>query len=378
MAQILVLHNTLNSTGGEERVCLNTIECLEEAGHEVVLGTADKTDWQRVERHFGRKVMVDGELALLPFRLGAFGIYARLMTGLIALRLRGEVDLIINTHGDVIPAPADLTYVHYPLPALMVESPETFFKYQRNLFWRLYYTPYGLLQGGSRLIFKGGLLLTNSSYSREAIWRWLRKRAVVVYPPVDVESFVFSARRKEDLVLTVSRLTPEKGLHLIPHIARRVPEAHFVIAGATQKGSAALIARLGHLCDRLGVRNVEVRPDISFTELRELYAKARILLHTRVGEHFGISVVEGMASGCVPVVHRSGGPWTDIVKNGEYGFGYDTIHEAADTIRALIASDLTEMSRRAIVRAQEFSEQRFKERMRGVVAAVLAARDKGP
>jgi len=33
-------------------------------------------------------------------------------------------------------------------------------------------------------------------------------------------------------VLTVSRLTPEKNLHLIPRIAKAVPEAKFYLVGA--------------------------------------------------------------------------------------------------------------------------------------------------
>jgi alpha-1,2-mannosyltransferase len=30
-------------------------------------------------------------------------------------------------------------------------------------------------------------------------------------------------------------------------------------------------------------------------------------------EHFGIGVVEFMASGLIPLVHQSAGPWLDIV-----------------------------------------------------------------
>ena len=42
-------------------------------------------------------------------------------------------------------------------------------------------------------------------------------------------------------------------------------------------------------------------------------ARASVGLSTMADEHFGISVVEFMAAGVVPVVHASGGPLCDIV-----------------------------------------------------------------
>lgn len=44
-------------------------------------------------------------------------------------------------------------------------------------------------------------------------------------------------------------------------------------------------------------------------------SKASIGLSTMVDEHFGISVVEFMAAGAIPVTHASGGPLNDIVVN---------------------------------------------------------------
>ena len=36
-----------------------------------------------------------------------------------------------------------------------------------------------------------------------------------------------------------------------------------------------------------------------------------------------------MAAGAVPIVHRSGGPWIDIVRMGRYGVGFVNEEEAA-------------------------------------------------
>ena len=43
------------------------------------------------------------------------------------------------------------------------------------------------------------------------------------------------------------------------------------------------------------------------TDLLEILQDSRIYVHLMEGEHFGIAPVEGLASGCVTVVHNSGG-----------------------------------------------------------------------
>jgi alpha-1,2-mannosyltransferase len=45
---------------------------------------------------------------------------------------------------------------------------------------------------------------------------------------------------------------------------------------------------------------------VSFTELQALLGEAVGGLHTMQDEHFGISVVEYMAAGAVPIAHKSG------------------------------------------------------------------------
>ena len=48
-----------------------------------------------------------------------------------------------------------------------------------------------------------------------------------------------------------------------------------------------------------------------------------------------------MAAGLVPIVHRSGGPWEDILRaqQGRHGFSYLTADEAAWLIEELIENE---------------------------------------
>ncbi len=92
-----------------------------------------------------------------------------------------------------------------------------------------------------------------------------------------------------------------------------------------------------------------------------------IYLSTQPTEAFGMSIVEAMSQGSIPLVNRSGGPWTDILskKNGEYGYSYRTEVQAAQKIRYLLTheKDKQEISRKAMERSRLFDEKNFSQRL---------------
>lgn len=58
---------------------------------------------------------------------------------------------------------------------------------------------------------------------------------------------------------------------------------------------------------------VEFIVDCSFEELKDHLAESKLGLNAMWNEHFGISVVEYLTSGVVPIVHASAGPLLDIL-----------------------------------------------------------------
>jgi glycosyltransferase involved in cell wall biosynthesis len=77
-------------------------------------------------------------------------------------------------------------------------------------------------------------------------------------------------------------------------------------------------------------------------------------------EHFGITTVEAMSAGCVPVVINKGGQ-KEIVNNGVNGFMWDTPEELIEKTLYLIQHDdeRENMAARAIHRAKNFSLDKF-------------------
>ena len=93
--------------------------------------------------------------------------------------------------------------------------------------------------------------------------------------------------------------------------------------------------------------------------------------HPEQAEHFGISLVEAMSAECVPLAFNAGGP-REIIEHSVNGFLYNSVDELLEmTLRLFEPSYLPTRythARAARERAAIFSEERFIEKVRKMVA----------
>jgi glycogen(starch) synthase len=122
----------------------------------------------------------------------------------------------------------------------------------------------------------------------------------------------------EKLVLCVGRLVPQKGveyfIRAIPKIARRFPEAKYVIVG--EGWSRDLLegeARASGHADK--IRFTGFASDI---EVINLMTSADVLVVPSIYEPFGIVALEGMATG-VPVVASQVGGLAEVIEHDKTG-----------------------------------------------------------
>mmetsp|Transcript_36072 Transcript_36072/g.114670 ORF Transcript_36072/g.114670 Transcript_36072/m.114670 type:complete len:498 (-) Transcript_36072:175-1668(-) len=189
------------------------------------------------------------------------------------------------------------------------------------------------------------VVMVNSSWTHghiDSLWR-VPGRTTTVFPPCDTAALAalpLERGQKEGggrLVLSLAQFRPEKNhalqLHAFARFLREAPQyrepgserVRFVLAGGCRDaGDAQRVETLRALCTELGLRekggegsdadwDVCFRTNIPLGEMQELLGQADVGLHTMREEHFGISVVEFMAAGAVPLAHNSGGPAMDIV-----------------------------------------------------------------
>jgi glycosyltransferase involved in cell wall biosynthesis len=92
--------------------------------------------------------------------------------------------------------------------------------------------------------------------------------------------------------------------------------------------------------------------------------------HPERFEHFGISVVEAMAAGAVPLVFGAAGP-AEIVQDGTNGRHWTTLGELADQTVDLVTDEASrdELAAAAVARAADFSATAFADRLTTFLAA---------
>lgn len=220
-------------------------------------------------------------------------------------------------------------------------------------------------------------VIVNSYYTKKYIDLAFGKNSTVIYPPVGVEEF--SARmKKENIVMTVGRYSPIPGGDFKKH--KEMIEVFKKIVDSKNKSWTFEMVishlpehkeKVAELKKRAAGYPINIHTDLTHTEIVELFGRAKIYWHAAGyeedleenpdrAEHFGIAVVEAMASGAVPIIYAAGGP-QEIVEDKETGVLWTTTKELeASTLDLMKHESLRkEYKTKARQEAKFYAKERF-------------------
>ncbi|XP_026386859.1 GDP-Man:Man(3)GlcNAc(2)-PP-Dol alpha-1,2-mannosyltransferase-like [Papaver somniferum] len=254
----------------------------------------------------------------------------------------------------------------------------------------IYYTLFSWMYG-----FAGScahLAVVNSSWTQAHIVKlWgIPRRTKRIYPPCDTKGLqVLSLERSINTptIISVAQFRPEKA-HTLQLEAFSVaikkldpgsprPKLQFVGSCRNQEDEQRL-QKLKEKAIELNVeKDVEFYRNLLYRDLVRLLGGAIAGIHSMVDEHFGVSIVEYMAAGAVPIAHNSAGPKMDIVleeQGQQTGFLAQNVEEYADAIIQLLKmsdAERLEMADAARRRSRRFSEERFYDDFKAAISPVL-------
>lgn len=203
----------------------------------------------------------------------------------------------------------------------------------------------------------------------------------VINPPVDVVSAKGTAKKHR--ILAVGRFFQGghnkkhdvmiKAFHELSGQLKDPWELHLAGGAGNDAGTKAYLADLRKMAGGLPIH---FHANVSYEKLMSLYDQSALFWHAAgFGEnakkyperleHFGITTVEAMMRGCVPVVIALGGQ-TEIVEDGRNGYLWHNIEELVAKTKRL-AQD-PKLRRRLATRARkdalDFGKERFLKSVR--------------
>lgn len=218
-------------------------------------------------------------------------------------------------------------------------------------------------------------IIVNSKFSKKYIDREFGVNSIVLYPPVSS----FKAFEKEKIILSIGRfdnLMNHKRQDVLIQAYKSLNRKGWklILAGGVQYEND-YIKKLFH---EIKGYDIEIKSNITYRSLKHLYGQASIYWHAagygfdlrntpEKAEHFGMSTVEAMSAGAIPIVYRAGG-LKEIITENKDGFLWKDLCELIGQTRKIIDAPNPQMSKRSILKAAEFSKEKYNDRLRKIIS----------
>ncbi len=194
--------------------------------------------------------------------------------------------------------------------------------------------------------------------------RWIAKKSVtrMIYNCVNLTVSGSQEIVKESLIITVGLINSEnifllKGIDTFIEVARLLPNYKFEIIGIDKN---AVKRKLENLPE-----NVILTERTNHQDLVQYYKRAKIYCQFSRSESFGVSIVEAMNFGCVPIVTNIGG-MPEIVKDIEL-VAKNSIKSISETLLKIM---LNEKKNNVPLNQNKLLQFTFQERKKNLLESV--------
>ncbi len=360
--KVAIVHDQLQEFGGAERVLISLTKIFPEADiftafvnqQTLKHNVPNYRSW-KIHPSWAAKIPFFGKL-YSPLRFLAPKIWESFdFTG---------YDLVISSSGwymckgIITKSPTiHISYVHHP--------PRYLYGYETALEWQKYWPVkiYAAIINRNLRIWdyqssqRANFFLVNSQETQMRVKKFYHRDSTVIYPPVTVPKILPENSATPQYYLTVSRLARAKHIDILIKVADKLDlNLKIVGIGRDETHLKSLVAK-----------KVEFLGNVSDRELGQLYQKAKAFLFASVDEEFGIAPVEAMGYGVPVIAYKSGG-LIETVKENVNGYLFNeltvkSLSEKINKLEKLSKEKYQQMKEEARKMAENFSEEKFKEKI---------------
>ena len=250
----------------------------------------------------------------------------------------GRYDLLVDSGNSRIflpDKPQVISYIHFPREARYL-SPSSKGKVEGEREYGL--KPDSIPSRFYRWIYSkahiqpGHILVCNSEYtlnSLKKLFSDIPNELSVIYPPVNLCEYQSEISENRHGIISMGRFSPGKMQLEQIKVAENMPDIDFHLVGFVN--SPNYFKQCQAYVREHQLKHVYLHPNMDYADMLVLLKKSKYFLHTQVNEPFGITAVEAIAAGCLPLVHDSGGQRETVFFNE---LRYHSIQE----IPAMLAS----------------------------------------
>jgi glycosyltransferase involved in cell wall biosynthesis len=273
-----------------------------------------------------------------------------------------------------------ITYCHYPIAGQMIDCGDPDYAGSLQNICLLSMAPqypdmyFDAARNAYDKMMANSTLLTNSEFSRRAIFEAHGIDSTVLHPPVDVDMFrnaSLSSDKREDSILVISRFHPSKKIENAIRLARLLKQnklgSRMNIVGNMSPGNTSYFNYLCHLVRHYNLEDfVRFEIDANLGRLISIMRRSKVYVHPMPGEPFGISTVEAMSAGIIPVVPDIGGH-TEFVP-AKYQF--HTFGQGVEAVARALGAPLSERIQISDS-TQKYSTANYIKKFQQIVAEVF-------
>lgn len=213
-------------------------------------------------------------------------------------------------------------------------------------------------------------IIFNSEFTRSQSDPKIHHKSSVIYPGVTMHTI---GKKDETTILSVGRFEGSykaKKQEILINAFKRLKdtgikkEVKLFLAGGLLSRDQEYFNTLKSMAHGM---NIEFYPNVSYVDLEELYKTSSIYWHAagfgesdpKHMEHFGISTVEAMSAGCIPIVFNGGG-LREIIRRESEGFLWTTTEQLISKTCKILSRPVSKKSRVDIrKRAMDFKDRVF-------------------
>ncbi len=204
--------------------------------------------------------------------------------------------------------------------------------------------------------------IANSENVAKRIWRIYRRKAKVIYPPVDLSKCKpLDIREKKDFFVSVSRLVPYKKVDLIVKTFNKLNLPLIVIGGGSEEKKLKRMAK----------DNVKILGWLPDYQVYNYMAEAQGLIFS-AEEDFGIVPVEAQACGTPVIAYKRGGALESVIE-GKTGIFFEEQKEESLSNAILRFLELKKSfnTEEIINNAKRFSKERFMNEFSEFISKIM-------